>query len=380
MRVLHVISSLGMGGAEAALFRLCTASPERVADTVVSLTGEGIYAERLRAAGLKVHALEMQAGGGSIFGVARLFKILRQTQPDVVQTWLYHGDLIGGVTAKLAGIRNIVWGLRNSTIDRLETRRTTRWTLAACAHLSRTVPRRIISCSRTAACVHVALGYPVGKIVIIPNGYDCQVFRPDSRMRLIIRRELNLPEDITIIGMVARYDAQKDIGNLLDALATVADAGPRYVCILVGMGMDVANRELATAINTRGLTKIVRLLGPRRDVPAIMTAMDINVLSSSYGEAFPNVVAEAMACGTPTVVTDVGDAAVIVGDTGWVVPPSDSCALAGALMAALGARRNVIEWGERQRASRQRILANYRLDQMVTGYEAVWRSLCAQDP
>jgi glycosyltransferase involved in cell wall biosynthesis len=190
-----------------------------------------------------------------------------------------------------------------------------------------------------------------------------------------VRRELGLDADAAVLGMVARYHPQKDHGNLLDALSILAERHPAFTCVLAGTGLEAANAELTAAVARRGLIDKVRLLGPRQDIPAVMNALDLHVLSSAYLEAFPNVVAEAMACGTPCVATDVGDARRIIDTTGWIVPPGDSRALAQAIEAALTACKDEAAWCDRQRACRTRIVENFSLDRMIGSYEAAWRQM-----
>lgn len=373
IRMMHIVSSLDQGGAEAALHRLCTSSSERRNDVVVSLTSEGVYARALREAGLTVHALGMERGSANFSAIAKLWHMVRAARPDVVQTWMYHGDLIGGVCARLAGRRAIVWSVHNSTLDRRSTPRTTRLIMKACAFLSNFVPRRIISCSVEAARLHTRLGYAAEKMVVVPYGYDFNKFRPNSAAGARLRIHLGIAADAPLIGMVARFDPQKDVSNLLDALALLAKRGQRPHCLLVGTRMDNGNGELVRWIGDRGLTAQIHLAGPTDDVPSVMNALDIHVLSSAYGEAFPNVVAEAMACGVPCVLTDLGDARLLVADTGWVVPPRDPSGLAVAIAEALAALQDGAGWSARREACRRRIVENFALEKMVAGYEAAWR-------
>jgi glycosyltransferase involved in cell wall biosynthesis len=375
LRVLHVITGLGLGGAEAILYRLCTFPGGEAINAVVSLNSEGAYGEPLRQAGVPVYALGMPRGRLTLSGLARLFRIVRSLRPDVVQTWLYHGNVVGGVTARFAGSRAIAWGLHASQLDPRKTGQKTLWVIKAGTLLSRLVPSRIISCSEQAAEVHIELGYSSEKISVVANGYCCDTFAPDPYKRRELREQLGLGEDQLVIGMVARYDPQKDHRNLIEALGYLGRSCRSLTCLLVGTGMETTNSEVVGLIANLGLLDTVRLLGPRKDIPDVMNALDVHVLSSAYGEAFPNVVAESMACGTPCVVTDVGDAPRIVGSTGWVVAPSDSRALAGAIEAALSACAHRAAWHGRQEACRARIVENFSLGRMVEGYESAWRQI-----
>jgi glycosyltransferase involved in cell wall biosynthesis len=247
--------------------------------------------------------------------------------------------------------------------------------MRAGALLSRLVPSQILSCSEVAREVHIRQGYPQEKMIVVSNGYCCETFVPDSDKRRSTRQQLGLLEEEPVVGMIARYDPQKDHGTLIEALADLGKRGLSFTCLLVGVGMDTANSDLVSLIGQRGLAERVRLLGARRDISAIMNALDVHVLSSEYGEAFPNVVAESMACGTPCVVTDVGDARRIVGTTGWVVAPRDSRGLAGAIETALSARAQDAAWHERQQTCRARIVEQFSLDRMVEGYQSAWRGM-----
>jgi glycosyltransferase involved in cell wall biosynthesis len=208
---------------------------------------------------------------------------------------------------------------------------------------------------------------------VIANGYDLSVFRPDNVARERVRTELGISAEQPVIGFVARFDPQKDHKNLLSALALLKTQGVAPVCLLVGTGMEQANAQLSMQIAHFDLSASIRLLGRRNDIPAVMNALDLHVMSSAFGEAFPNVLSEAMACETPCVTTDVGDAAVIVGETGWIVPPRDSGALADALTRALSI--SSAERRARGQAARVRVQTHYSLGLMVERYQALYTQL-----
>lgn len=378
MNIFHIITGLADGGAEAVLYRLCTHDAEN-RHVVVSMMDEGKYGPLLRAAGVAVHCLGMPRGRVTVRGLWRLWRLLRAERPTVVQTWMYHADLVGGVLARLAGVRAVCWGIRNSNLEPGKSRRATIWIARLDARLSRWVPAAIVCCAAQARDVHVRLGYAAEKFVIIPNGYDVGRFRPDAAARARLRAEWGVPDGVPLLGMVARFDPQKDHANLLAACARLQASGADFAAVLVGTGCDAGNAALVQQLAAAGLTQRVRLLGRRDDVPAVMAALDLHVLSSAYGEAFPNVLAEAMACGTPCVTTDVGDAAQIVGETGWVVPPRDAAALAEGIAAALKEwRERPDEWAARRCAARERIVETFGLDRMVQAYRRVWGETVAE--
>jgi glycosyltransferase involved in cell wall biosynthesis len=374
LKILHIIAGLNKGGAEAVLIRLVTADQQMGNQHyVLSLMDRGIFADQLEQVDAKVYALNFPRGRVTLNGLVQLFRLVRQIHPDVVQTWMYHADLIGGFVARLAGVRAIAWGVRHANLDLAYNSRSTLVVVRLCALLSAWVPRLIISCSAEATRVHQAVGYSDRKFVQIPNGYNLSHLQPDLRARAAIRAELGFARDVFVLGMVARFDAQKDHHNLVQALGILKRRGVSFVCVLAGLGLDRNNTKLTSWLTEACVIDSVRLLGPRSDVPALMNALDVHVLSS-MGEAFPNVLAEAMACGTPCVTTDVGDASIIVGGYGWVVAPQNSDALANSLELAYSSFvSDPVGWRLRQAACRSHIMTNFDLDQMCQRFRQAWQ-------
>lgn len=381
--VVHVISGLGQGGAETVLHRLITAEGQVGDHTVVSLGDEGVFGARLREAGIPVYALGMKEGPlAAVKGVWRLFSLLREQRPDVVQTWMYHADLLGGIAARLAGIRAVSWGIRNSGADLAHGSRSARTLAWVCARLSRVVPAVIVACAEDAARRHREWGYDADRMLVIPNGYDLRVWQRDEAARAELRAEWGVAADTPLIGSVARWNPLKDHANLLNAFARSLKRHPGLRCVLVGEGLDAANAELAALLQKHGVADQVILLGRRTDVPRILSALDVYVLSSR-AEGFPNVVAEAMATGLPCVVTNVGDAGCIVGDCGWVVAPRDAVSLAGGIDAAVALLESEAgreQYAARSARGRERIERKFGLPSMLQRYQAVWARLAADFP
>lgn len=373
MKVMHIITNLEDGGAEGALYRLCTHSHLQ-AHFVISLMNGGKYGPMLVAAGVNLHCLGMPRGRLTWSGIIQLWKLIQIIQPDVVQAWMYHANLVGGLVAWICGVKKIYWGIRHGNLIPNANKYTTIIVAKLCAHMSYFIPRRVVSCSHQALEMHVGIGYKRSRMIVIPNGYDLSLYTPDFSSRLNLRHALSISENTFLIGMVARYDAQKDHANLLTALHILKLQGASFQCMLVGAGMDINNKQLQKIIFEYGLENNVTLLGPRNDIPVIMNALDLHVLSS-LGEAFPNVIAEAMACGTLCISTDVGDAALIVGDTGWITPPQDSAAIANGVNNAMLLHKNKPDlWESRKQAARKRILNNFSIEKIVDAYSSVWES------
>jgi len=370
-KVLHVITGLGDGGAEGVLTRICSAS-KGVDHVVISLTNEGKYGEALKLSGVTVYSIGMNPGKPNPLAIIRLFRIIRAEDPDLVQTWMYHADLIGGVVARLAGVRRVYWGVRQSDLLSGAAKKSTIMVARICARISDIVPEKIVCCAFKAKELHADLGYSPEKLVVIPNGYDTCQFAPNPTRRAVQRAELDIGEGEILLGMVGRFHPQKDHENLLRALYVLKQKSVKFRCLLVGKGLSIDNLWVIKKLDELGLTDSVLLAGPRKDIPTIMNALDIHVLSSK-SEGFPNVIAEAMACGLPCVSTNVGDAEIIIGESGVVCNSEDSQKLAEGIMALVNeAQKSPGQWRRRKTSARTRIADKYSLDRMVMQYETVW--------
>lgn len=378
MNILHIITGLNDGGAEAVLYKLVNACKDHH-HSVVSLMDTGKYGPMLEKIGVPVMCLNMPRGRVSITGLRTLWRVLTQKEHDIVQTWMYHADFLGGVLARLAGAHRVFWGIHHSTLEPDKSRYKTIAIARVNGWLSHCIiPTAIVCCAERARETHRALGYASEKLIVIPNGYDLSHFQPDNEARMRLRTEWGVTDGMPLVGMVGRFHPVKDYENILRAMVQLRQAKKAFRFVLVGKGLDASNPKLVSWLKEYSLRDDVLLLGQRDDVPDVMNALDMHVLSST-SEAFPNVLAEAMACGTPCVTTDVGDASLIVGDTGWVVPPRDSQALAGAIQDALEQYKNVNAWQARKVAARKRIECKFSIETMVAAYNQLWhRDFSAQ--
>lgn len=367
LRICHVISGLETGGAESMLYKLLSGlDRERFEAEVVSLTSIGPTGPKIQKLGVPVRALGLARGIANPLGVLRLARWLRGSRPDLVQTWMYHADLLGGLAARLVGVP-VVWNIRHSDLSAKGNKRTTILARQAGARLSRMLPQRIICCSEVAQEIHIQMGYAADRMVVIPNGFDLEAFRPDPAARRSVRRELDLPDQAHLIGLVARFNPQKDHATFVEAARRLAAQKPGVHFLLCGDGVTWMNHALTELIRQAGLADYFHLLGPRDDIPRLSAALDLAASSSAYGEGFPNVVGEAMACGVSCVVTHVGDSALIVGNTGRVVAPGDPGGLAKAWAELLS-----LPAAERQAlgaAARERVQALFALPVIVQRYQ-----------
>ena len=366
-----VITNLDCGGAEVMLFRLLSRlDRSRFTPQVISLIDIGQIGKQIQALGIPVRTLGMRRGRPSLKALIQLVQWLRQDRPHVVQTWMYHADLMGGLAARLAGGIPTIWGVHQSDLSWAGNRILTLLTVKSCAYLSRWLPKQIICCSEASRRTHGAVGYAIDKLITIPNGYDVDTFKPDLLTSTMVRQELDIPEDVTIIGMVARFHPQKDHINFLKA-ARILLGKRRDICFLLcGQNITWDNKRLTVWIAPNEYSHF-RLIGQRDDIHRITASFDIATLSS-FGEAFPNVISEAMSCAVPCVVTDVGDAALIVGQTGVAVPPRDPKALEEGWQRILGLNlENRMRLGLE---ARQRIKEQFDISKIVTRYERVFEN------
>ena len=373
-RIVHIITGLPTGGSQTMLAKLLSAmDSEAWAPTVISLRDEGVMGKKLASEGFSVRALGMREHPSDIAALARLARWLRELRPAIVQTWLYHADLFGGLAASWAGRLPVLWNIRQSNLDPKGNRRSTIWIARVCAVLSRRLPRRIVCCSEASRRVHAALGYDERRMVVIPNGFDLTQFRPNAKARESIRRSIGVAADAPLIGHVARFDPQKDHETFVEAARILQQSHPQAHFLLCGEGIDTKNLKLVGLIERAAIASHCHLLGRRDDIPSLMSALDVAALSSAYGEGFPNVLGEAMACAVPCVATDVGECRAIVGDTGRIVPPRDSPALAAAW-------RELIESGPETRRilaaeARARIERHFALPPMIEHYQTLYAQL-----
>lgn len=373
MKIIHIITGLNTGGAEIMLYKLISHSDQNEFKIkVISLTDIGPIGDKIKLCNIPVEALGMKAGVPNPSFIFKLASILRKEKPDLVQTWMYHADLIGGLAAKMANNVPTIWGIHHSNLDPAQNKQMTLWTVKVCAKLSGRIPAKIVCCSEASKVVHNACGYNSKKLHVIPNGFDLKFFKPDSQYNESVRSELGLNSNDIIVGNVARFDPLKDHTNLVNAAAIVHRQHPKVHFLLCGEGINDSNNQLFENIKNAGVENVFHLLGRRSDIPRLTASFDIACLSSC-GEGFPNVVGEAMACEVPCVVTNVGDSASIVDDTGLVVPPHDAGQLADALI-------KMIDMGEEKRRklgikARQRVITHYSIRHIVQQYEDLYKSV-----
>jgi len=377
---MHVITGLSTGGAETMLLKLLSAASGSMEHVVVSLGDEGTIGPRIAALGVPVHCLGLRRNAPNPFRALSILPLARRIDPQLIQGWMYHGNLMASMAAlalrksarRVPGHKPpVLWNIRQTVYDLRRERWLTAKLIREGARLS-SGPAAIIYNSQTSASQHEELGYRAEKRVVIPNGFDCQVLRPDEAARKAVREELGITDDTVLVGLVARYHPMKDHVAFIKAAARVAQSHPQTMFVLAGAGVSSKQPELAEAIQQNKLGDRVILLGERPDIPRLNNAFDI-ACSASWNEAFSNSIGEAMACGVPCAVTDVGDSAYIVADSGFVAPPRSPEALANAIGRLIGLGRS----GRQQLGTkaRQRIETEFSLSAIVQRYEDLYLAI-----
>jgi glycosyltransferase involved in cell wall biosynthesis len=368
IRVLHVIVALTAGGAEAMLTKLVGRMDRaRFEPIVVSMTDRGALGDIIEETGTELIALGMRRRFPDPRGFFRFRSLLRERKPDIIQSWMYHADVLTALTCR-GTATPFLWNIRCSDMNMGDSSALSALTIRAAAYLS-PWPAGIVVNSLAGREHHQRIGYRPRAWYFIPNGFDLARFRPNAEARREIRAEAGIDDQTPLVGLISRFDPMKDHAGFFEAAAMVARRTGAHF-LLAGAGVEESNSELCRLFATPELRGRVHLLGYRRDVDRMMAALDVHALSSAYGEGFPNVIGEAMASGAICVTTDVGDAAAIVGDCGFIVPPRDSAALADAITAAIR-----LPSGERlalECKSRQRIEEHFSVDAVVRQYQDLY--------
>jgi len=348
---------------------LARLNSEKCSVSVFSLLGEEVFAHRLRSHCITVQTAGLRAGLDGLRGLLRMRKALVQFNPDLVQGWMYHGNLAALLlTWSLGKKRPVFWGIRQSLYSLEAEKPTTAWCIRLCARMSSYVAGVVYN-STMGAGHHEAVGFDKDRSMVIPNGFDTELFQPSMMRRRKTRESLGFSEKDLLVAVVGRYHPVKDHAGFLAAAAKVSAAVPAARFVMVGTGVDTENKQLGPIILQLCLQDKVLLLGERSDMENLFPAFDMMV-SSSLAEGFPNVVGEAMACAVPCVVTDVGDCAAVVGETGAVVPPGDPQSLADAIISLLvlpAETRSLMG-----QAARARVCHRYSIEAVVSTYAALY--------
>jgi glycosyltransferase involved in cell wall biosynthesis len=317
---MHVTNNLHGGGAERLLTNLVTQRSSPAHACVVCLNGEGVFRQTLEAAGVEVFDLGVRSRRNALAGLLRFAKLIRRRRPAVLKGWMYHANVFTFLALCLAGRRDtrLIWGVYNSDIYGNQSV----WrNLGGLGKLFSPYVDGVVYNAVQARDFHRSFGFREPHSLVIPNCLDTRKFSRDPQLRHPVRRELGIPEDAIMVVTVARVDPMKNWAGLQDAISDI----PGVVTVGIGKGTD----KLPPQPGFVGL-------GWREDVQRLLSAADIFLLASAFGEGTSVALAEAMSCGLPCVVTDVGGNGSFVGDAGVVVPPRQGAAVREAIRRLAG--------------------------------------------
>lgn len=377
-RIVHVVTGLDVGGAEVMMCRLLERFDRDEFDfSVVSLRPLGPLSGRIEKTGLKLQSLRITGVASLIIGFFRLVSILRKEKPDLVQTWMYHADLVGSIAAWVAGVPRIVWNVQHSTHCPKGIKLTTRIATWLLARLSRHLPDEIIVCSRVSIAHHAAQGYDANKMTYICNGAETDVFVPDAESSARLRADLGIPHDARIVGTAGRFHAQKDYPTFFAAAIKLQEMEPDVHFVACGPNVTADNPEIQEMLSHSKYPEQFHLLGVRSDMEKVYPAFTVSTLCSAFGEGFPLTLGEAMACGVPCVATDVGDSAEIIDNPDRIVSIKDIKGLANAWRTVLTLSDEV--HCEFRRHARERVETLFCLNDTVRRYQKVYDGVMQED-
>jgi glycosyltransferase involved in cell wall biosynthesis len=375
--VMHLITTLASGGAEAMLVKLLAhaSTNSHFRHKVVCLTGRGLYGPELEALGIPVTCLNMHRSPFS--GAIRIIPVVRQWRPTILQSWLYHADLLGLIAGRSLRVPKIAWNVRCSDMDLRHYALTTRFIFALLSRLSG-FPDTVIFNSRAGKNFHLNAGFCPKQVEIIPNGFDTDRFRPDAAARKLFRASHGIPPDAPVVGLVARLDPMKDHATFFKAAGLLHRQMPDARFVLVGRDVEPSQPSIQRWLAAYKLGEKVLALGEQTQIHRILPSFDILTLSSAFGEGFPNVLGEAMACGVPCVATDVGDSAYLIEDRDRIVPPQEASALARIWLEIL--HMTVQEREALGVKARARILKHFSIETVANRYDSLYHALIDADP
>jgi glycosyltransferase involved in cell wall biosynthesis len=371
LKLTHVITGLSLGGAENSLYKLVSHLDRQKFDiSIISLKNQGVFGERFDALGIPVYSCNFSVGVGGLLAPFKLARFLLKLRPDIVQTWLYHADLIAGIAAKLIGVKCIIWSIRTTDLKQGS------WLTAVirklCALVSRVIPSKIVVVAHAARVKHIQLGYDELKMIVIPNGYDANQFKPDPVLVANLKNEIGIRQTDLVVGCVGRLSEDKGQDILIEASQDVLNKFPDVKFVFIGSGFENTNKVLVDSIASKSKLDRFILMGERNDVNTCFGLMDIFCLPSRT-EGFPNVLAEAMLSKLPCVSSDCGDARLLSNGHVSIAKINDSMDLANKITQMLGL--NTIERRILGQESCSHVSNEYSIDRMVTRYDSLFEQL-----
>jgi len=370
LRILHVINGLDDGGAEGVLYRICTYDKEHE-HIVLSMQGLGKYGELLRCQGIEVRVLNISTFKTLPNAILKFREVLKETKPDLIQTWMYHANIFAGILTKIFYYKKpVLWNIR-CTIMKLGEAGLATYLLAYLGSLlSYFIPDCTIVCGNSIKLDHQHVGYKRSKIKIIENGFDLEYFKPPQISQRI---NIDFVKRGLIVGVLGRFHPQKNHELAIKACSLAIRKGVNIKLYLAGSRITTDEPVLKNSIREHGMENFTRLFGALKDVRIFFNEIDVLLLPSKFGEGFPNVLAEAMAYRIPCIATSIGDSERIIEQTGWVVSPQKPEEIVSAFEKIIEMKKNK-SWLKMKNSARKRIEQNFSISKMITSYSKCWKS------
>lgn len=372
-KILHVITGLKSGGAEAMLLKLVTATDNtRFTSEIISLSGPGEYQKSFESLGVRVYTFNLKRLFGILHFLIHAPLLVLRSKPDLIQGWMYHGNLVAWFLRFWTLNRvPLAWNVRVSTEHFHSYSFLTKLVVRLGGLLSR-YPDVILNNSLDSISKHVRFGFQAEKSLYVPNGFDTEKFKPEVRNRVAIRQSLEIPEDATVVGYFANFLPKKNHSGFLSAMALLRIKHPNVHVLLAGRGVVHENVELSKKISRLDLSENVHLLGYQSNMPDLYRCLDIYI-HASLTEGFSNSIGEACSSALPCIATEVGDAKPILDGIGFTVPVGDEASLVKVCDEVLSKAPD-----EREllgQAARNRIINEYRIPSITKKYEEIYEKL-----
>ena len=370
-KIIYIITGLNVGGAELVLLRLLMKINKKEYDPlVITLREKGIMGERIEKLGINVHCLRIHSFINLLPGLIKLVNKINIFNPQIIHTFMIHSAFFVGIIAKLLNKPTIIWNIFSTDLSLQSNKYKTRLIIIMCAYLSKIIPNRIIIDSNASYSSHKKAGYSWEKMEIIHNGVDTNEFSPNTIKRSEYRKQY-FKENELVIGLIARYHPVKGHDIFIKAISILRREVSNVKFLLNGSNIEISNSKLMKMISKEGIQDFIHISDSKLEVTNILLACDILVSSSKF-ESFPNIICEAMACSIPCVVTNVGDCAEIVGETGVIVSANDADELSSAIMGLINMPlKDRKKLGEN---ARLRIKNNFSLSLMMEKYNNIYDS------
>ena len=370
MKVVHIISGLDNGGAEGVLLRLTREAKKRqIRSVIISLTHTQHHIRAFEDLGVNIYVVDFRNIRKIFSAILDFARIIRFEKPHVIQTWMLHAGVIAGLLCWLIGYRNIIWNVRHTRLDKTRTKKSLRILELVSVPLARMLPKKIICCADDVRDQYVKFGYPLSRCVVVNNGFDDAFFYYDG-----YRRDSTLNSKFKV-GMVGRFDPCKNHAGMFSAISKMVRAGADCEFHFWGRGMNEQNSKILYYKNLYCFNNDIYFHGETHNMRDVYNDIDLLVLPSLFGEGFPNVLAESMLCGTPTISTNVGAANEIISAYGWILEEGSDEKIIEAIFTARKEKLHSPKmWEERGRKGRRSIQSKYGLDEMINRYVNIWKT------